>query len=59
MDERTTEEVLEALACAWDSMETVQEADTLSDPWRRCAVTIQRKINDLYHAIRATPYKTL
>ena len=58
MDERTTEEVLEALRAAWDSMETAQEADSLLLAWRRRAVAIQNKINDLYTAIRVTPYSS-
>ena len=56
MDEQATEEVMEALRAAWDSMETVQGADTLSGAWRRRAVTIQRKINDLHHDIEAIRY---
>ena len=58
MDERATEAVLAKLTAAWGTMEEVQEEESLSMTWRRRAVTIQNKINDLYAAIRVTPYQS-
>jgi len=48
---RELDAVLEKLVAAWGTVEKVITDDHLTRAWRKRAVTIQRKINDLHSDI--------